>query len=250
MLAAALVLGGCNTGKLMDINDPVNASAVSGESLQVALRGIYDNLEFRRGSEEITQAQLEEEMRQRARDFTESLDVDDISPEEAWRFAEVFRTAEDWKSAARLYERAVAAAQTEDRRVNDTLQLARCYAHLGRIKESLSLAKKSFDAPPGDKGAILPAILLEIAPAAVDKGHDVELARLLAAACEQHLMVEVDARTVPGKAFLVARRHHIREALDWASHLLAKEGKVAEAAAVDRRRRTILELLPRFEPSK
>lgn len=237
----ALALMGCHTATLPDPNDPVNASAANLEEVQTAIKGIYENLEARVESRQITQAQLHEELVKRTAEFANQIDLDSVPMAEAWRAGEIFRTAEQWPQAESAYTKATIHPLSSDRRVNDTLHLALCRAHTGKIMDAITLPRTVFDTPAGDKGAILPAILLEIAPAVEGKGHDAELARLLVDAVKQHLMVVIDPRSDPGKAFLMARPYHIRNALDLASRLLWFAGHQDESRQVDRFRRDALQ---------
>jgi hypothetical protein len=54
---------------------------------------------------------------------------------------------------------------------------------------------------------------------------DVELAQLLEGAIQQHLETIVDPRTIPGRMFLLARRHHIHNAWDKVIDLYRKSGE-------------------------
>lgn len=234
------MLIGCKIQHPPDPNDPANASLVEPEAIQNALRGVYESLDDRVRTKELTQYQLRDELRARAREFAKYLDLGSADPADAWRLGDIYRTAELWDKASEAFRAAVKVAATPDRRVNDTLRLAQCEAKLGRPKEAVELARSVFDTPPGDKGAILPASLLEIAPAAMGKGADVPLADLLVDAVEQHLQTVVDTSTDPGKAFMQARPFHIRNAYDLASRLYARAGLAEKAKWAQRKRRDTL----------
>jgi len=82
---------------------------------------------------------------------------------------------------------------------------------------------------------ILPAVLLAIVPAGEGKGHDAELADLLEQAAAQHEQVVVDANTIPGRIFLLARPKHIRNAFLKAAELYEKAGNSAKATEARQR---------------
>lgn len=90
------------------------------------------------------------------------------------------------------------------------------------------------DVGPEDKAPILPAVLLEIVPAGRGKGSDKALADLLVAAMDQHFQTRVDPATEPGKAFLVARKYHIRNSIELASRLYRTAGQPKLAATIER----------------
>ena len=70
---------------------------------------------------------------------------------QAWEYGEAFKTGRLWPRTERLYRIAAKAAKNEDRRVNDTLQLANALAHLGKATEAIAEARKTFDASPEQK---------------------------------------------------------------------------------------------------
>ncbi|MFX6861551.1 hypothetical protein ABTH25_19490, partial [Acinetobacter baumannii] len=89
-------------------------------------------------------------------------------------------------------------------------KLAWCAAHLNKLDEAFALARSTFSTPPEGKAPILFGILYEIAPDLEGKGRDVEVAKLIEEAIQQHEMVQVDPTSDSGKVFLASRAHHIR----------------------------------------
>jgi hypothetical protein len=83
---------------------------------------------------------------------------------------------------------------------------------LGQLPDAFKTARQAFNAAPEASAPILPAVLLEMVPAARGKGHDEELAELLEEAIGKHMATVVDPGTVAGVAFLAARPHHVRNA--------------------------------------
>lgn len=245
VLLPVLVVGlpGCQTAQTIDFNDPANASLINPESMQIAIRGIYDSLEFRRKKGQITQAKLDEELLKRSREYAKAIDLESIPPAEAWRAGDVYRTAKMWKEGKRAYEIAAKNAATSDRVTDARLRLAQCQAELGEYKPALANAFLAFEAAPGDKGAILPACLYEIAPPLKGKGHDVALAELLAAAIEQHMATDVDATTRPGATFLAARSHHISKAATLSAELFRKSNRPRTADRTLRRAQFLIQYM-------
>ena len=227
-------LGGCTSGQFFDPNDPTFGSVASPRQLQIAVAGIYDNLEFRRANREISREFLQQELVRRTSKFAKTIDLSGVAPEDAWRVGEVLRTALMWKDAERMYATAARVARTTDRRVNDTLRHAQCLAALGKVAEAVKQARSVMDVGPEDKAPILPAVLLEIVPAGRGKGSDKALADLLVAAMDQHFQTRVDPATEPGKAFLVARKYHIRNSIELASRLYRAAGQPKLAATIER----------------
>ncbi|MBS1704463.1 MAG: hypothetical protein JST40_01205 [Armatimonadetes bacterium] len=226
---ASVALGGCHFTTLPDPNDPANAATLDGAELQRVVAGIYDNLAFRQGTKEITEEQLRSELKAKVDEYLTNIDLESIPVDEAWQYADVLRTAKEWDLAEPLLKVAVKFADSADRKVNDTLRLAQAQAHLNKVDEAIRNVWSTMDTPPGDKGAILPAMLYEIAPALIGKGRDVEVAKLLEAAVQQHLKTVVDPSTRPGRDFLRARSHHIRNAFDLAISLYGRSDHFIDA---------------------
>lgn len=240
LLWISLVAVGCRSGSFADPNDPNIAGSLTGEQMQLVVRGIYENLAYRVRTGEITEARLRKELVSRTREFSRDINLENLDPGEAFAYGEVLRTAEEWDRAEIAFAIAMNAAKTPDQRVNAALRLAHCQAKLGKAKDAIALARSTFDAPPGDKGAILPAVLLEIAPALERSKVDKELASLLVDSVTQHLQVSVDPATPPGKAFLVARPFHVRNAMDMSIRLYRRAGDFAAAERAAKRRRNVL----------
>ncbi len=146
--------------------------------------------------------------------YAGSIDLSAIPPLKAWEYADILRQAGRWEDAYSLLQIAVKVAPDDDRFVNDSLQLARCAAHLGKVDEAIALCRGTFKVPPDEKAPILMSVLYEVVPEGLGKGKDLELAGLLQDAIEQHKATIVDQNTLAGQEFLASRPHHISNA--WA----------------------------------
>ena len=228
----ALSLSGCHFTTFADPNDPNTAGDLQPEVLRRQVKGASDALYARVISGEITEPKYRELLTEYTDGLLKSTNIEEVSPDKAWEYAEVFRTAQQWKPAEALYRAAVKAAKDDDRRVNDTLRLAEAIAHLGRVSDAIAEARKTFDAPPQFKAPILYSVLYEIAPAAQGKKMDAEVARLLEDAIRQSDLTEVNVNSDAGKAFLVALPHHQRNARELAAKLYLNAGKPDDAERV------------------
>ena len=210
LLAVSLV--GCRFGQLPDPNKVEPSATFDGEALQKSVRAADETLTERlvRGEidEQTKRAMLHEFIREQIGD----IDLSKIPKDQVWRYGDVYRQLEDWKTTEVLYARAVDNAKDEDRRVNDTLRLAEVKARLGDVEKGIELVRSTFDVQPEGKAPILLAVLYEFTPAALGQGHDVEVAILLEDAMAQHLLTVVDPESEAGSRFLEARAHHISRA--------------------------------------
>ena len=195
-----------------DPNDPRQAGILAPDVLKRNLAVDSDVLQERVRKREISDEKAKELMAKDAEEKLNQVDLKRIPPAKAWEYAEEFITAKRWDDAKNALEVAIKVAKDEDRRVNDRLRLARVLAELGDVKSAIPMARSTFDTNNTSAAPILPATLLEIVPAAEGKGDDAGLAALLedAIKCEQRTIV--DPNTEPGKAFLLARPFHIRNA--------------------------------------
>jgi hypothetical protein len=233
VLVFALLAVGCNFGPPPDPNDPKDVTVIQAEVLRRNLKWASDAANQRVAKGEITEKEARELVRQEAERLVNSVEIDRIPIESAWEYGEVFRTARQWEKARQVLVVAVQNAQNEDRRVNDSLRLAHVLAEQGNVEQAIAVARSVFNAGEGDRAPILPAILLEITPAAEGKGQDVQLAQLLEDAIPLHEKTLVDPNTDPGRAFMGAKRHHIGNA--WAKvmdlYRKAKRPDLIEKAA-------------------
>jgi len=196
------------------------------------VKGASDALFARVVAGEIPDGRYRDLLAQYTDDLLKGIQIESVDPARAWEYGEVFKTGRLWSRAEAAYRIAVKAAKDEDRRVNDTLQLANAMAHEGKAPEAIEEARKAFDAPPEAKAPILYAAYLEIAPAGKGQGHDAELARFLEDAIRQSDLVHVDVSNDAGKAFEAALPHHQRNARRLAAELYLSAGKDAEAERV------------------
>ncbi len=131
-----------------------------------------------------------------------------VGPANAWQYADILINAKHWPEAKEALAIAVEHAKVvrdEDRRVNDSLRLARVLAELNEVPQAIAMARTVFDVDPKGRVPILYATTDEIIPAARGKGHDLELARLLEDAISLNTHVEVDPNSTPGQMFLTFR---------------------------------------------
>ncbi|MFQ3677551.1 MAG: hypothetical protein SNJ74_06390 [Fimbriimonadaceae bacterium] len=231
-LAGAVALAGCAFEPPPDPNDPAQVGVLQPEVLMRNLRWAAEFYTERKLRGEIDDAQLRQLLSDYANQLVATVDLDQINPVSAWKYGDVFRTAERWDLAEEALVMAVDFAKrsrNEDRRVNDSLRLAQVLAHQGRVDEAIQMARSTFDTPPDQKAPILYAVLYEIVPAAERKGRDAELAKLLEDAIDQHSQVVVDPNSDSGRAFLGARRHHLSLAWQRVVRLYRQAGRASEA---------------------
>jgi tetratricopeptide (TPR) repeat protein len=222
-------LSGCRTRTLPDPND---VGYLQPEVLRRNLKYASESLWDRHLKGEITDAQFQALIAKAANELLGRVRIEQVPPSKAWEYAEVFRTAKRWKEAEKFYQIAVKAARDEDRFVNDSLHLAQVMCENGEVEAAIPIARSTFQSTPGAKAPILYGVLLEIVPAARNKGHDLELASLLEGAIGQAEQTQVDPKSVPGQQYLLARPLKIRDA--WITivqlYLAANKPELAESA--------------------
>lgn len=212
LLLAAVGLVGCRFGQLPDPNKEQPSAKFDGEALQRSVRAADETLTERLVRGEIDEETKRSMLHDYIREQIGEIDLNEIPKDQVWRYGDVYRQLEDWKTTEVLYTRAVDYAKDEDRRVNDTLRLAEVKARLGDVEKGIELVRSTFSAGPGGKAPILMAVLYEFAPAALGKGSDIEVAILLEDAMAQHLLTVVDPTSEAGRLFLEARPHHLSKA--------------------------------------
>lgn len=236
LLAALLVVVGCKTGRLPDPNDPkevpLTASVVSKQLL-----ALNDNLYTRWRKKEFDEETYHKLLSQGANEIISDVRLDAMDPTEIWQYAEVLRTAHQWKAAEAALNLAVRSAKlskNEDRRINDSLRLAHVQAKLGKYKEAIATTRSTFNVGPADAVPVLMGTLYEIVPAARGHKHDIELAKLLEDAIGVNLRAVVDENTDAGRAFILARPSHVRKAWGTVVDLYESAGRadLASEAAV------------------
>lgn len=225
---------GCKFGQIKNAND-VEADSFNGEAIQKEVGQVDGVLNERIAKGEIDPEQKKQILQDFVREQLGAVVPSEVPDKQAWRYGDLYRMIEDWKTMDQLYTRAVETASTEDRRVNDTLRLAEAKARQGDVEKGIELVRSTFTAAPGDKAPILMATLYEFAPAALGQDHDLEVAQLLEDAMAQHLMTYVDPTTDVGKAFLNARSHHINAGWDVVLRIYNQLGdQAAMRAAIER----------------
>jgi hypothetical protein len=226
---------GCRFGQLPNPNKVEPVAAFDGEALQKSVRLADETLTDRLVKGEIDPETKRELFHDYIREKVAGLELEKIPDEQAWRYADVYRQLEDWKTTDVLYTRAVESAKDDDRRVNDTLRLAEAKAELRDVKKGIELVRSTFDVAPGGKAPILLAVLYEFTPAALGQGQDLEVAKLLEDAMEQHLMTIVDPDSDAGRSFLEARPHHLSRAWEIVTRVYRAAGdEAAFRSAIER----------------
>lgn len=210
---AAIV--GCKTGTLPDPNDPKQAGSLTSENIIGLTSSISDSLQSKVAIGIITDDQAKVLLQQEADSLLVGFSPDKTDVTKLWQIGNVMITAKHWKDAKPVMEAAVEFAKlkhNEDRRINDSLKLARVQAELGDVSEAIKIARTVFDAAPTQAVPILYGTLSEIVPAGRGKGHDLELAKLLEDAIGTALKAEVNPNSGAGRLYLLARPHKIQEA--------------------------------------
>jgi tetratricopeptide (TPR) repeat protein len=235
---AVLAAAGCKSSTLPNPNDPADVGTVSAEAMRRNLRAVTDSLTVRFARHELSEAEYRRLVAKAAGELVESVDPNGVAPDQAWEYGEVLRDAHRWADAEKVLRMAVKYAvstKNEDRRVNDVLRLARVIAEQGRVEEAVKTARTAFNADPGGSAPILLAVYLEIVPAARNRGQDLALAKLVEDAIAIHMRTRVDPNTDAGKAFLVARPYHVRNAWRLVSELYQAAGKPDRARESERK---------------
>jgi tetratricopeptide (TPR) repeat protein len=233
-VAVLALLGaiGCQVPTIPNPNDPDDVGVVSApvlkRNLVVASTFLYQRVD--RG--EITDEKAQQLLAATADKMIAHIDLKAIRPESAWEYGDVFRTARRWDLAEAAYTLAVKSAKNDDRRINDTLRLAVCQAHLGKYEEAIKSAQSVLDAPVQESAPILPSILYELVPAARGHGRDTALADVLEQATKKHVATKVDPTSSAGRSFVSAAPHHLARAWGTIVDLYRADGKddVAQAA--------------------
>ncbi|MBS1709278.1 MAG: hypothetical protein JSS65_11250 [Armatimonadetes bacterium] len=208
-----MALAGCHVVQLPDPNATVGAD-MHPEIVLRNIRESYRIMQNRINRGEITTSQRDELIRTLVEQYAAQVDMDKVPPAKAWQFADILRQAGRWEDTYKLLQTAVKVAPDDDRFVNDSLQLARAAAHLGKVDEAIKGCRSTFKVPENQKAPIMMAVLYEVVPEGRGKGKDIELAKLLEDAIQQHQATIVDANSEAGKEFLAGRPHHIQNA--WA----------------------------------
>lgn len=228
LLAIPLVLAGCGSKTPPDPNDPAQVTIMQPQVLQRNLKWASEMVNDRVAKSEISEQEAKDYLAKYADRLVEKIDFNRMEPQQAWQYADVFRTARRWENAKKAYEMAVEHARkvgSQDRIVNDSLHLAEALAHLREYKRAIQVTRSVFDTREADKGPILLAVLYEIVPPLQGHGLDDEAAKLLEDAIDQHMKVVVDPESEAGKAFLAAKWHHIGKAWELVVDLYRAAGK-------------------------
>ena len=247
VLGLASVVAGCSLNPPPDPNNPLNVSQLDRANvLHQNIKSAADFLEQRVETGEITDAQRLALLSQKASELLADGDAQNCRPADAWIYGDLLITSGQYDKAIPVLRKAVKYAESvkdDDRRVNDSLRLARSLAETGQTEAALDEVQAVIDSKPHDPGPVLPAVLLQITPISQGKGHDEQLAKILEESIHEHLRMQVDATTVPGKMFLIARRHHITRAWLEIIRLLKNSGHASAATAAEGRARQMISTL-------
>lgn len=212
LLTAFFSLIGCQSGTIPDPNNIDAKTMVRGDILLRNVGELSQMLDQRVGRGEINEEQRGRILEREVKKMVAKVDPTKVTNREAWQFGDVYRLGGQWETALELYKRAVDSAKTNDRKVNDSLRLARAQAHLGKVDDAIRTCRSVFNVDPKDKAPILMAVLYEVVPEAAGKGKDLELARLLEDSIKQHKETLVNVTEEGGRAFLRARPVHVHTA--------------------------------------
>jgi hypothetical protein len=210
-----IAVSGCEFAPPPDPNDPTDVELMEPKVMMRQLRWASDAANGRVDKGELTETRAKEMVAKEARTLIETVKLESIPQDQVWEYAELCRTGELWDVAAKLFPIAIQHAKettNEDRRINDTLRFAHVLAQQGKVKEAIAMAKGTLTAKPTDRAPLLPAILLEVVPAAKGKKLDKELADLLNETIEVYDKTEIDITTQAGLDFTNAKPYLIRKA--------------------------------------
>ncbi|MEQ1936106.1 MAG: hypothetical protein ABL962_19805 [Fimbriimonadaceae bacterium] len=211
-----------------DPNDPAKNKLMASEVLLRNLRVTSDAANMRVAKGEWGPRRAKRKVSEAAADMVAHIKIENIQPSEAWEYGEVLWTAKQWDKAAEVLELAVKAAQSEDRRINDTLRLAQCYVALEQVDKGIALARTTFNAKPADSEPLIPSILFELVPLARNQGKNLALAKLLEDAIPIYAGTKLEAGSQRERDFQVAKPHLIKQANATAAWLRANPSLVVE----------------------
>src|ERR1044072_2964228 len=121
-------------GTPVDPNSPDESQLVAADVLKRTLSGTSDSLLERVHDREISDDEFKDRMATAAQELLGRVDASKIPAGKEWEYGEMYITAREWSKAKAVLEKAVRIARDEDRRVNDSLRLARVYAELNDVK--------------------------------------------------------------------------------------------------------------------
>lgn len=217
-------VSGCYIRQMPDPNQTGRGAIPPAYVMQRNIANSYAVLDKRVQKGELPAAARDRMIAGLVKTYADLIKVNEVPKKSAWRYADVLRQAGRWNDAESLLLTAVKIAPDEDRRINDSLQLARVQAHLGKLDEAFSTVDAILDAKPEDGAPIMMSVLYELVPEAAGKGKDKQLAQLLQRSIEVHNKVVVDPDTVAGKDFLLARPMHVNRAWSKVMTLLSESG--------------------------
>jgi tetratricopeptide (TPR) repeat protein len=243
----AFAVCGCHFTTPPDPNDPKNIPQPKvAQRLHEEIQATADDLNTRVIAGQIPDSQRKTLLGQRAEQLLAEGDPAHSAPQDAWIYADLYLTDQNYSEAIPLLRKAIEYAKSvknDDRRVNDSFRLAEALAQTGKVGAALDLAQQVIASKPLDPGPVLPSVLLQLTPVCEGKGKDPQLAKLLEEAIHEHLRMHVDPNSDAGKAFLTAKPYHIRHAWDKIIELLRNSGNSTGAAQAEDRKWKMLQSL-------
>lgn len=222
LIAGALVVLLRTSNSPPDPNDPNDVGTLQPQVMRRNLKRASDVANNRVDSGEISEKEAKDFVSDEAETILKNLKAETAPEGDLWEYGEVLITAKEYRKAIPVLEKAVEVAKTEDRRINDSLRLAQCYAAIQEIDKAIATTRKTFNAGPKDSAPLLLAINKDIVPLAKGHGKDEELAKLIEDAIPIYEKTEVDPATEAGRNFLIARPFHVREAKKLIEELRSK----------------------------
>lgn len=232
--------------------DPNDVLQVDSGGLAIATRNVeqfFWNLEAKQANGDLDADRAKVLLEEYARSQVEAVRRTGAEKESTFMFGELLRAGKLWSEAQAAYEQVLKESpDNEDLFVNSKLRIAQCMAAQDRVEEGLAAIRETFSASAGNKPPILLGVYLDFAPYAQGKGHDVELAKVIREAVDQHLAANVNPTSVSGQAFLGVRRIHVSRAFLLAIALLDKAQAVDLSSAYRMERAATLDRLKVSRP--
>lgn len=232
--------------------DPNDVLQAESGGLALATRNVEElfwTLENKRANGDLDDQRASDLLQQYARQQVEQVRRTGAEKESTFTFGELLRAGKLWAEAQKVYEQVIEEnPKNEDLFVNSKLRIAQCLAAQNRVPEGLAAIRETFWASSGNKPPILLGVYLDFAPVARGKGHDVEIAKVIREAVNQHLEASVNPASVSGQAFLGARRIHVQRAFQIAIALLDQAQAVDLSSQYRMERDATLERLRSVRP--
>jgi len=222
LLIPLLGLAGCHSSTLPNPNDPLDGPLTTDNMLG-QFDSISEGYQARWAKGQITDEQFHAALQKSAESLLRGFNPDKLDITKAWLVgSKLLINAKRWSQAKQVFAESVEWAKinhNEDRRVNDTLYLARVEAEMGNVPGALKLARSVFNTDPRNMPPILYHAHDKIAVAVRGKGADLELASFLEDAIHTAMNAQVDPKSEAGRAFLYTLPYRIRDAWETVADL-------------------------------